>query len=104
MRGDPTLTRNDASIAAVIDNPPSIVPYDHPPHTNMVWIPGATFRMGSDRHYPEEAPAHQVLVDGFLMDVTPVTDDRFAAFIRATGHATTTERAPDPQLQPGALP
>ena len=23
----------------------------------MVWIPGRTFRMGSDRHYPEEAPA-----------------------------------------------
>ncbi len=22
----------------------------------MVWIPGGTFRMGSDRHYPEEAP------------------------------------------------
>lgn len=24
----------------------------------MAWIPGATFLMGSDRHYPEEAPAH----------------------------------------------
>jgi hypothetical protein len=23
---------------------------------NMVWIPCGTFRMGSDRHYPEEAP------------------------------------------------
>jgi hypothetical protein len=22
----------------------------------MAWIPGATFLMGSDRHYPEEAP------------------------------------------------
>ena len=26
-----------------------------PPHPNMIWIPGGTFRMGSDRHYPEEA-------------------------------------------------
>ncbi len=23
----------------------------------MVLIPGGTFRMGSDKHYPEEAPA-----------------------------------------------
>jgi formylglycine-generating enzyme required for sulfatase activity len=24
----------------------------------MVWVPGGTFTMGSDGHYPEEAPAH----------------------------------------------
>ena len=34
----------------------------------MVWIAGGTFLMGSDRHYPEEAPAHRVrggrLLDG----------------------------------------
>ena len=24
---------------------------------DMILIPGGTFRMGSDRHYPEEAPA-----------------------------------------------
>jgi sulfatase modifying factor 1 len=27
---------------------------------SMVWIPGGTFLMGSDNHYPEEAPAHNV--------------------------------------------
>ena len=26
----------------------------------MILIPGGTFRMGSDQHYPEEAPAHRV--------------------------------------------
>ena len=26
---------------------------------NMVWIPGGAFTMGSDHHYPEEAPAHK---------------------------------------------
>jgi phosphoserine phosphatase len=31
----------------------------------MAWIPGDTFTMGSDRHYPDEAPAHRVTVDGF---------------------------------------
>jgi sulfatase modifying factor 1 len=30
-----------------------------------VWVPGGSFRMGSDRHYPEEAPAHFVKVAGF---------------------------------------
>ena len=33
-----------------------------------VWIPGGTFAMGSDDHYPEEAPAHRVTVDGFWID------------------------------------
>ena len=27
----------------------------------MVWVPGGTFIMGSDAHYPEEAPAHRVV-------------------------------------------
>jgi Sulfatase-modifying factor enzyme 1 len=34
----------------------------------MVWIPGGSFLMGSDHHYPEEAPAHKVTVDGFWID------------------------------------
>ena len=41
---------------------------------SMVLIPGGTFRMGSDRHYPEEAPAHRVTVDEFFIDRTPVTN------------------------------
>ena len=48
---------------------------------NMVFIPGGTFRMGSDNHYPEEAPAHSVTVDGFWMDVCTVTNREFAQFV-----------------------
>ena len=70
----------------------------------MIWIPGGAFRMGSDRHYVEEAPAHRVIMDGFWMDATPVTNRQFAAFVEATGHVTAAERKPDPRDYPGALP
>jgi sulfatase modifying factor 1 len=70
----------------------------------MVSIPGGTFRMGSDDHYPEEAPVHLVAVDEFWIDRHPVTNRRFAAFVRATGYVTGAEIAPDPKDYPGALP
>lgn len=70
----------------------------------MVWIPGGTFLMGSDRHYPEERPAHRVSVDGFWMDAHAVTNDEFARFVAATGHVTVAERTPDPADYPGAKP
>ena len=37
-------------------------------HLDMAWIPGGTFRMGSEDFYPEERPVHDVKVDGFWMD------------------------------------
>jgi sulfatase modifying factor 1 len=70
----------------------------------MIWIPGGTFRMGSDRHYPEEAPVHRVTVDGFWMDRAPVTNREFQAFVEATRYVTFAEIAPDPKDYPGALP
>jgi formylglycine-generating enzyme required for sulfatase activity len=70
----------------------------------MVWIPGGTFRMGSDNHYPEEAPVHRVTVDGFWINRTPVTNREFRRFVEATGHVTVAERTPDPKDYPGALP
>jgi formylglycine-generating enzyme required for sulfatase activity len=62
---------------------------------NMVRIPGGTFRMGSDHHYPEEAPAHRVSVDSFWLDRTPVTNRQFKQFVKATGHKTFAEIPPD---------
>jgi formylglycine-generating enzyme required for sulfatase activity len=70
----------------------------------MVLLPGGTFLMGSDHHYPEEAPAHRVSVDAFWIDVAPVTNRQFAAFVAATGHRTTAEIAPSAEDYPGALP
>jgi formylglycine-generating enzyme required for sulfatase activity len=74
------------------------------PFPDMVWIPGGTFRMGSDKHYPEERPVHRVTVDGFWMDRYPVTNERFAAFVKATGFQTFAELPPDPDHYPGARP
>jgi formylglycine-generating enzyme required for sulfatase activity len=68
----------------------------------MVWIPGGTFVMGSDDHYPEEAPAHPVTASGFWIDRTPVTNAAFRRFVTATGYVTVAERVPDPALYPGA--
>ena len=70
----------------------------------MIWIPGGTFRMGSDKHYPEEAPAHRVTVDGFWMDRHPVTNRQFRKFVKATNHVTVAEIIPDPKDYPGMLP
>jgi formylglycine-generating enzyme required for sulfatase activity len=70
----------------------------------MIFIPGGTFRMGSDRHYREEAPVHRVAVDGFRIDRTPVTNRQFRAFAAATGYVTFAEIPPDPKDYPGALP
>jgi formylglycine-generating enzyme required for sulfatase activity len=52
---------------------------EKPPFENMVWIPGGTFLMGSDKHYPEEATAHEVTVDGFWMD-------RYSRLLRVKSH------------------
>jgi formylglycine-generating enzyme required for sulfatase activity len=70
----------------------------------MAWIPGGPFTMGSDRHYPEEAPAHLVDVDGFWIDAAPVTNAQFEAFVEATGYVTTAERPADPAAYPDADP
>jgi formylglycine-generating enzyme len=73
-------------------------------HSGAVFILGGTFRMGSDKHYPEEAPVHRVTVGDFWMDRTPVTNREFRRFVEATGHLTFAEIAPDPKDYPGALP
>ena len=69
---------------------------------DMVWIPGGEFLMGSDNHYPEEAPAHRVRVDGFWMDTFTVTNRDFERFVAATGYVTLAEKPANPADYPGA--
>jgi formylglycine-generating enzyme len=70
----------------------------------MTWVPGGTFAMGSERHYPEEAPVREVTVDGFWIDEHPVTNLEFTRFVKATGHVTSAEQSPEPAQYPGAKP
>ncbi len=60
--------------------------------------------MGSNDHYPEEAPARRVRVEGFWIDRAPVTNAEFARFVAQTGHVTLAEQVPDPADYPGADP
>ena len=75
-----------------------------PAHADMAWILGGVFGTGSDRHYPEEAPVHHVMVNPFWIDRMPVTNRQFRQFMAATGYVSVAEVAPDPRDYPGALP
>jgi sulfatase modifying factor 1 len=71
---------------------------------DMVHIPSGTFLMGSDRHYPEEAPAHKVQVNAFWIDRYAVTNDAFGRFVAATGYKTSAENPANPDDYTGAKP
>jgi sulfatase modifying factor 1 len=74
------------------------------PSPDMLWIPGGTFRMGSEDFYPEEHPIHDVTVDGFWMDSFTVTNTQFMQFAEATNYLTLAERPLNPADFPGAPP
>ncbi|SNR41455.1 Formylglycine-generating enzyme, required for sulfatase activity, contains SUMF1/FGE domain [Maribacter sedimenticola] len=65
----------------------------------MVWVPGAAFKQGAvgldKMAMGHEKPAIEVLVDGFFMDVTEVTNKEFAQFVKETGYITVAERGID---------
>lgn len=65
----------------------------------MVWVPGAVFKQGAVNNdkiaMDHEKPAIDVMVDGFFMDVTEVTNAQFSAFVKATGYVTVAERGID---------
>jgi formylglycine-generating enzyme required for sulfatase activity len=70
----------------------------------MVRIPAGTYLLGSEAHYPEEAPVHRVRVDSFRIDAPPVTNADFALFVDDTDYVTVAERPLDPDDFPGAPP
>jgi formylglycine-generating enzyme len=62
----------------------------------MVPIPAGIFLMGTDGNYgfpaDGEGPAHPVELKAFHLDATCVTNERFSAFVNATGYKTDSER------------
>jgi formylglycine-generating enzyme len=97
---------------------PTIANKDPPPASapeGMVWIPGGEFSMGArdpmDTHdmvgmqaTTDSRPIHRVSVDGFWMDVTEVTNEQFARFVKATGYLTVAERKPRQEDFPTVAP
>jgi sulfatase modifying factor 1 len=75
-----------------------------PSPRGMVWIPGGTFFMGSEKFYAEERPVHEVTVDAFWMDACTVTNEEWRRFVDATGYVTLAERPPNASDYPNALP
>jgi sulfatase modifying factor 1 len=75
-----------------------------PPDSDMVWVPGGEFLMGSDHQYSEEAPAHRVAVGGFWTDRFQVTNERFKRFVKETGYVTLAQRPPNPADYAAARP
>jgi sulfatase modifying factor 1 len=93
---------------------PNVAPTPTPAPDGMVWISGGLFAMGATetiatdtigiRSVADARPVHQVYVDGFWMDQTDVTNEEFAAFVKATGYVTIAERTPRAEDFPGAPP
>jgi formylglycine-generating enzyme len=58
----------------------------------MILIPAGEFLMGSEEGSEVEKPIHQVELDAYFIDSTPITNAQFAEFASATGYRTTPER------------
>ena len=57
-----------------------------------VLIPAGECMMGGIG--PDEFPLHRVRLDSFWISATPVTNDQFAEFVKATGYVTTAQKVP----------
>jgi formylglycine-generating enzyme required for sulfatase activity len=88
-RTHPTLTHGETPVPAVSET--RTLQTD-----GMIRLPGGTFLMGTeDREgFPSdgEGPVREITVSPFWIDATAVTNERFAAFIDATGYVTEAER------------
>jgi len=80
----------EAEAPPAIDAAPDV---STPAPEGMLFVPAGTFTMGADRGGEEdEHPAHQVTLEGFWLDRTPVTNEAYAKCVDS--HAC---RAPGPR-------
>jgi formylglycine-generating enzyme len=111
----PNTSNNAPANSAFAPTKLNTAPPPRPAPEGMVWIPGGEFSMGSEDpttntvcggHEPmrDARPVHRVYVDGFWMDATDVTNEKFERFVKATGYVTIAERTPTREEFPTAPP
>ena len=59
----------------------------------MIDIPAGTFRMGTVEGSAAERPIHEVELERFWLDATPVTNQAYAAFVKESGYQTEVEQS-----------
>ena len=93
------ITNEKQSSEQTIPSESSAEKQEHEPVTapaaEMVYFEGGTFMMGSDNGRPAEGPLHEVTVEPFYIDKTPVTVAQFHQFVNATGFKTEAEKFGD---------
>ena len=82
------LNKNKAGVAKSEQTPPAV-------ENEMVYFEGGSFLMGSETGLPNEKPVHEVRINPFFIDKTPVTVVQFKAFVEATGFKTEAEKFGD---------
>jgi serine/threonine protein kinase/formylglycine-generating enzyme required for sulfatase activity len=60
---------------------------------DMIQIPGGRFMMGNNSGLDQEKPAHEVVVEGFLIDKTEVTNAAFYEFMVLSNYKPATEES-----------
>ena len=105
LKVTPNAQPNFEATIANSDSAPGALP------PGMVYVPGGEFSMGSldptemvcggDQPMDDARPLHRVYLDGYFMDATEVTNEEFAAFVKATGYVTVAERKPTREEFPG---
>lgn len=92
----------------IVESTPLLVEAPFPAPQGMIWVPGKKFIQGAKNEdtmaMPIEKPAHEVIVDGFYMDATEVTNDQFSAFAKATQYKTIAEQPLDWEQMKKELP
>lgn len=90
-----TLHPVQRDMPPVTPTPPDRMTITRPIHLELVRVPAGEFLMGSDpakdkNARPEEQPQHCVYASEFYIGKYPITNEQYAAFVKATKH-----RAPD---------
>jgi formylglycine-generating enzyme required for sulfatase activity len=87
---------------------PGVLPTSAPVPRATVAFPAVAFLMGTDFAYANpgdgEGPVRPVTLSPFAIDVYPVTNADFDAFVRATGYVTESERFGNSFVFQGQIP